>query len=830
MLLGAETGSGKTLTYLLPALDWLLSRPVAESARKYPRVVVLQPNRELCAQLEGVIASLIGPSGQRDLPVTHPGMGEGGGGSTTTRLHFASLVGTQLFPPPGMPVCDILVCTPSCLQHNLPPVELARLRARAIKQARANAELAAISAGTHATGVSSDPSAPVLLTPTSSPGFNPRGFDPLAFVAAQRIVVLDEVDFLLEGGDGHRVRQLLEQTWIKFEPPAGLERASTQGRRNRWRREGRSEDPRERSTSMFDAHADADAEAEMEATLAAQRAPPPHGRARQFVFVGATLANISPLTSVQYLLNTFTPRWSQPPLAQSGPVSLHPEDVARGCHLKLRLSSGFHHLSPGLGRRGTVQWERVGPAHRGPAPGEWDPATGIDEARLAAVDRAHDSASGSGLGSSLSPQELEEEDARFAAAEAMSLRARGAQKVLKKSAGKKGKNSFGALRPEAHAQPGQTAAAAGAPPTRFEEETDLEKVEATVRFLNAHTPAPITGTGGQAGTLQPPRKSLLFVEKNTRLATLEAHLRSLQTAHRGHHGGDAALGLSAHVQIIPYHAGLKAEERALAMALFNSRAPGGMHVPGSGASVGAVAALTDPSGAGAGSKKKDAVPVTHQVLLCTSLAARGLDFNQIAPPAPTGARTAAPTATGAKQTKSKRGGVAVATAAEQIPGFESLVQFDLATNVVDYIHRCGRMFRHRPAVPAPAPASVAQGVDAAGVHGAGAAAESAASEPTAPTSSTAASAAATAEPELAKVLNLYTAQDELLVSHLRDSKGAVTSTGEADAGGDGPAPGSTLISDAAFSRKRRLRNKARKAERAAAEAAEAEAEAQATQQ
>jgi len=598
----------------------------------------------------------------------------------------------------------------------------------------------------------------IIDTPSSTPdsaNLSRGGFDMLAFVSAQRMVILDEADLLLEGSEAARTKKFLQEVWMRFEPPPGLEPPSARERRNRWRRDHRNKREDYRASRAQDA-----LEADESAALALVRSAPPFGRARQYVFAAATLANISPLTSFQFLLNLFTPRGEQPPEDVSGPRSFEDGDLPPSAQIKLRITRGMHHLSPLLSREGTVEWTRVGGAAR-ESNKEWDESQ-IDFARLDALDSCRNGGGGQG------ELDAEEEETRaLMAAEDLARRARSNRRLLEKMEGSAalapGKKAFPSRKDLAEKRSKQQGAGAdegeeededfvplegrkkSAGAERFTERVDLEKVRATVRFLNSHTPAP-----SAPGASAPPAKSLLFVSTTARLATLLSHLRTLQSKGRGEgpSAEDLAAGraLSPHVQLLPYHADLRADERARTMQTFNSRA--------------AAAAHSLPSGAQA--------PVAHQVLLSTSLAARGLDFEQAAP--------------GVGRAPKKMKSLA-SSAPEQRAGFACMVQFDLATNVVDYIHRCGRMFRHRPT---PVSAS-----------------DAAAQEP---------AAQAEDEESKPKLLHLYTADDELLVSHLREA---------AAAAGEGAG---TFIGQGVFSRNRLLRVKAKKAERAAREAQRSEAE------
>ncbi|KAH8374342.1 hypothetical protein KR200_007469 [Drosophila serrata] len=57
-LIAAETGCGKTLTYLLPILDRLLQREAPERRLNTPRALILTPGRELATQIAAVTEKL----------------------------------------------------------------------------------------------------------------------------------------------------------------------------------------------------------------------------------------------------------------------------------------------------------------------------------------------------------------------------------------------------------------------------------------------------------------------------------------------------------------------------------------------------------------------------------------------------------------------------------------------------------------------------------------------------------------------------------------------------------------------------------------------------
>ncbi|XP_074142483.1 putative ATP-dependent RNA helicase DDX28 [Sminthopsis crassicaudata] len=98
LLCAAETGSGKTLSYLLPLLQRLLGQPVLSASCPAPRGLVLVPSRELAEQVRAVA----GPLGQAlQLCVREIG---GGRGMGSVRRHLS------LQPP-----ADVLVATPGAL-------------------------------------------------------------------------------------------------------------------------------------------------------------------------------------------------------------------------------------------------------------------------------------------------------------------------------------------------------------------------------------------------------------------------------------------------------------------------------------------------------------------------------------------------------------------------------------------------------------------------------------------------------------------------------------------------------------------------------------------
>ncbi|XP_058135800.1 probable ATP-dependent RNA helicase DDX28 [Dasypus novemcinctus] len=99
ILCAAETGSGKTLSYLLPLLQRLLVRPSLDSRRvPAPRGLVLVPSRELAQQVRAVAQPLGSSLG---LQVRELG---GGHGMRRIRLQLSK-----------QPPADVLVATPGAL-------------------------------------------------------------------------------------------------------------------------------------------------------------------------------------------------------------------------------------------------------------------------------------------------------------------------------------------------------------------------------------------------------------------------------------------------------------------------------------------------------------------------------------------------------------------------------------------------------------------------------------------------------------------------------------------------------------------------------------------
>ncbi|KAM5262496.1 putative ATP-dependent RNA helicase DDX28 [Ctenodactylus gundi] len=99
VLCAAETGSGKTLTYLLPLLQRLMGRPGLDSFRMpAPRGLVLVPSRELAGQVQAVCQPLGSSLG---FQVRELG---GGHGMRSIKLQLSK-----------QPSADVLVATPGSL-------------------------------------------------------------------------------------------------------------------------------------------------------------------------------------------------------------------------------------------------------------------------------------------------------------------------------------------------------------------------------------------------------------------------------------------------------------------------------------------------------------------------------------------------------------------------------------------------------------------------------------------------------------------------------------------------------------------------------------------
>ena len=65
VIIGAETGSGKTLSYLIPIIDGILkicesmSPQDAGLTRSYPTAIIVVPNKELCKQVHGMANEIL---------------------------------------------------------------------------------------------------------------------------------------------------------------------------------------------------------------------------------------------------------------------------------------------------------------------------------------------------------------------------------------------------------------------------------------------------------------------------------------------------------------------------------------------------------------------------------------------------------------------------------------------------------------------------------------------------------------------------------------------------------------------------------------------------
>jgi len=143
VIIGAETGSGKTLAYLLPLFQKELNArerdpreaevPYATSWQKYPRAVVLVPNKDLCNQAVRMGEDLIHALKLQDFS---SGDGEQEGKdpigdelkdswedsideSAEDALHITGAVGSDREWPfrQRKPAPDVLVCTPKMLRQ-----------------------------------------------------------------------------------------------------------------------------------------------------------------------------------------------------------------------------------------------------------------------------------------------------------------------------------------------------------------------------------------------------------------------------------------------------------------------------------------------------------------------------------------------------------------------------------------------------------------------------------------------------------------------------------------------------------------------------------------
>lgn len=98
LVIAAETGCGKTLSYVVPIMELFLSGKVA-TGQKWPPVVVLCPSRELCNQILNVFIQLCAALGSV---------------SVLPRVVF----GLEKFPAPFHKVTDVLITTPTAFQTN----------------------------------------------------------------------------------------------------------------------------------------------------------------------------------------------------------------------------------------------------------------------------------------------------------------------------------------------------------------------------------------------------------------------------------------------------------------------------------------------------------------------------------------------------------------------------------------------------------------------------------------------------------------------------------------------------------------------------------------
>jgi ATP-dependent RNA helicase DDX56/DBP9 len=60
VIIGAETGSGKTFAYMLPLIDQILQRPQDTGFLQYPVAIVLAPSKDLCRQICSMCSGVLG--------------------------------------------------------------------------------------------------------------------------------------------------------------------------------------------------------------------------------------------------------------------------------------------------------------------------------------------------------------------------------------------------------------------------------------------------------------------------------------------------------------------------------------------------------------------------------------------------------------------------------------------------------------------------------------------------------------------------------------------------------------------------------------------------
>jgi superfamily II DNA/RNA helicase len=59
VILGAETGSGKTFAYMLPLIDQLLLQQGEGGTLQYPVAIVLAPSKDLCRQICSMCSAVL---------------------------------------------------------------------------------------------------------------------------------------------------------------------------------------------------------------------------------------------------------------------------------------------------------------------------------------------------------------------------------------------------------------------------------------------------------------------------------------------------------------------------------------------------------------------------------------------------------------------------------------------------------------------------------------------------------------------------------------------------------------------------------------------------
>ena len=104
VVIGAETGSGKTFSYLLPMIDACIKNKESRNSPHYPPVIIMVPNKELVMQVESVAEEIISALDKT-----------GDHGITTEGMTSAS----DWWPFSTSTCPEILICTPAFLSRFL---------------------------------------------------------------------------------------------------------------------------------------------------------------------------------------------------------------------------------------------------------------------------------------------------------------------------------------------------------------------------------------------------------------------------------------------------------------------------------------------------------------------------------------------------------------------------------------------------------------------------------------------------------------------------------------------------------------------------------------